>query len=78
VLRATSSPAFHRELLANRPDPAALPAPAELTRLSLVGLSGRPPRALVSGSARRPSGSEEFAFLFKRRGGRWLAAGAAE
>jgi hypothetical protein len=77
-LRATSSPAFHHELLANRPDPAALSAAAKLTRLSAVGLSGHPPRALVSGSARRRGGKEEFAFLFERREGRWLAAGAAE
>jgi hypothetical protein len=77
-LRATSSPSFHHELLTDRPDPAAPSAPAKLTRLSVIVLSRRPPRALVSGSARRRGGSEEFAFLFERRGGRWLAAGAAE
>jgi hypothetical protein len=44
----------------------------------VVGLSDHPARALVSGSARRRGRSEEFAFLFERRGGRWLATSAAE
>jgi hypothetical protein len=41
-------------------------------------LPHRPDLALVTGTARRVGGPEPFAFLFARRGDRWLAIAPAE
>lgn len=80
AVSGTATPAFARDLLADQGRQAG-PAPAASARIDRIDLSflttsGR--RALVTGLARRPDGPEEFAFVFERRGGRWLAVGAAE
>jgi hypothetical protein len=79
AIRTGSIPSFARELLA-RPPPSSAedPGEARLRSLRVHRLPGRPDLALASGSARRPSGPEPFAFLFARREGRWLAVAAGE
>lgn len=80
-LRRTAAPSFARRLLARPPRPPAsgvLPPLAQLRRLHVAFLSGVGERALISGTARRGGALEEFSFLFERRHGRWLAAGAGE
>lgn len=78
ALRASATPAFSAELLAAPPRPARRLRRARIISLSTHLLSSRPPEALVSGSAGRPGGREQFSFLFARPGQRWLAAGAGE
>jgi hypothetical protein len=81
-MRATATPRFARELLDHPPHITsaagrALPL-ASLSRLSIAFLSRAPNRALVSGTAARPAGPEEFAFLFEQQRDRWRAFGPAE
>jgi hypothetical protein len=78
-LRATSAPAFARQLLSvpiRRAPPRI--ASARLERLSISHLSRQPPRALIFGTALRAGKPEQFSFLFEARRGTWLASGAAE
>jgi hypothetical protein len=78
AIRAYSVGALARELLAD-PTPASTDAArVRLGALHLHRLPGRPGLLLISGTARRTSGPEPFAFLFGRRGGRWLALAPAE
>jgi len=74
-LRARSSAEFGAALL-RAPAPAT--GPARIVRLSTALLSRDPPRALLTGSARRGGEPEEFGFVFESRAGRWLAVGPAE
>lgn len=79
ALRASATPHFARELLASpRPSDSASHSPARIERIDLSFLAASGRRALLTGVAQRPDGPEEFAFAFERRGGRWLATGAAE
>ena len=78
AIRADAVGALARELLRRPASLATRLPPARLGALELHRLPGRPGLLLVSGTARRPSGPEPFAFLFARRGGRWLAVAPAE
>jgi hypothetical protein len=80
AIRSDASPSFADELLAHPPIPAggSAPPPARITRLRVDPVPGQPDLALVSGEARRPAAPEPFAFLFARRGGRWLAVAPGE
>jgi hypothetical protein len=78
-LRATATPAFAADLLRGPPRPPAVPlAPARLQDLSAVLTTLQPPRALISGSARRGGEVEQFSFLFGRTSSGWLASGPGE
>jgi hypothetical protein len=79
AIRAGAIPSFAREIL-GRPPPLSTEESdkAPLRSLHVRRLPGRPDLALVSGSARRPSGPEQFAFLFARREGRWFALAPGE
>jgi hypothetical protein len=65
------------ELLAHRPPRSDHPG-ASIVALHVALLPHRPGLALLIGTARRTDGPEPFAFLFARRGGRWLAVAPAE
>jgi hypothetical protein len=79
AIRAGADDTFARELISHSPPPTPTdPRPARIEALRVAGLPGRPHLALVSGTARRPSGPEPFAFLFARRQGRWLAVAPGE
>jgi hypothetical protein len=78
AIRAYSVGALARELLADPPRAFTDAARARLGALRLHRLPGRPGLLLISGTARRTAGPEPFAFLFARRGGRWLALAPAE
>lgn len=65
------------DLLADRP-PQSGDRSAPTLALRVTRLPHRPDLALATGTARRPSGPEPFAFLFARRGGGWLALAPAE
>lgn len=65
------------DLLADRPRRSGDRSAAALS-LRVTRLPHRPGLALATGTARRRSGPEPFAFLFTRRGGRWLALAPAE
>jgi hypothetical protein len=80
ALRATATPGFAAELLGAPPRSppqsvaAAVPGPLAIAVASLT-----PPRALVSGSARRRGGeAEQFSFVFEAVDGAWLASGPGE
>ena len=79
TLRSAATPGFAAELLGAPPrapprsPPAAIPG-----RLAIAAVSVLPPRALISGSARRGERSEQFSFLFEARRGAWLASGPGE
>jgi hypothetical protein len=79
AIRLGSAPRLSRDVLATSPAArrARPAAPASLV-LTIRRLPHRPDLALVSGTAHRPSGPEPFAFLFARRGARWLAVAPAE
>jgi hypothetical protein len=70
--------ALARELLREPARVGTRPATVRLGAIKLHRLPGRPGLLLVSGTARRASGPEPFAFLFARRGRRWLALAPAE
>jgi hypothetical protein len=80
VIDACASRHFARQLLSEPPGPARRPGhgAARITSLRIDPLPGHPDLALASGDARRPEGPELFAFLFARRGGRWLAIAPGE
>lgn len=79
ALRATATPGFAAELLRAPPHLWAAPSrPALLLRLSIAYFSPNPPRALITGSARRGENDEQFSFLFKARAGTWLASGLGD
>lgn len=79
ALRAAATPGFVAELLAAPPRrPPGRAPPAVLGRLSIAVVSVAPPRALISGSARRGRRPEPFSFLFEARDGAWLASGPGE
>lgn len=78
ALRATAGADYAARLLAMPATPGLDAPEARGLRLSLVLLSRRPGRALLTGSALRGAGREEFAFLFELRQGRWRATGPAE
>jgi hypothetical protein len=79
ALRATTTAGFAAELLRSPPrrPPQSVPA-AVPGRLAIAVASVLPPRALVSGSARRGGEAEQFAFVFEARGGAWRASGPGE
>ena len=81
ALRASATPRFAAGLLTAAPRAPAsgeFPPPASLGRIEVAFVSVLPPRAVVSGVARRRGGSERFSFLFEHRGRAWLADGAGE
>lgn len=82
AIKAAATPHFARDLLDHPPRfsgaTTRLPLRSSLTRLSIDYLSRNPDRALVTGSATRPTGPEEFSFLFERQRRRWRALGPAE
>jgi hypothetical protein len=80
TLRAFATASFSRELLANRPQPTAgeFPHAAALGQIAVAFVSAIPPRAVISGSARRGRSSEQFSFVFERRGRAWLASGPGQ
>ncbi len=78
ALRATATPGFAARLLAAPPRaPAAgrYPPRARLGRVEVSFVALSPPRAIVSGEARRGDAPAQFSFLFELRGRRWLASG---
>jgi hypothetical protein len=78
-LAASATSAFAAELLRRPPrPPGRLPPAARLQRLSTRITSADPPRALVSGSARRGAAAEQFSFLFALTASGWRAVGPAE
>jgi hypothetical protein len=79
ALRASATPGFAAELLATPPrrPPQSVPA-AVPGRLRIAVASLSPPRALISGSARRGGAAEQFSFLFEAVDGAWLASGPGE
>jgi hypothetical protein len=78
AIRADAVGTLARELLRVPARVPTKPDAARLSALDLHRLPGRPDLLLVSGTARRPSGPEPFAFIFARRGRRWLAVAPAE
>ncbi len=72
-----STAGFGRYLLGAAPRPLG-GGVARIVELEATFLDPAADRALVRGVARRPDGPEEFSFVFVLRGGRWLAARAAE
>ncbi len=73
-----STAGFGRYLLRAAPRPLGRRGAARIVELESTFLDPAADRALVRGVARRPDGPEEFSFVFVLRGGRWLAARAAE
>jgi len=69
---------FGRYLLGARPRQLGDRRAARIVKVETAFLSPTADRALVRGVARRPDGPEELSFVFVLRGGRWLAARAAE
>jgi hypothetical protein len=69
---------FGRYLLDARPRQLGPRVPARIVKVETVFLDRGGRRALVRGVARRADGPEELSFVFVLRGGRWLAARAAE
>lgn len=81
ALRASATPRFAAGLLTaapRAPGSGEFPTPARLGRIEIAFVSVLPPRAVVSGVARRRGGSERFSFLFEHRLRAWLADGAGE
>jgi hypothetical protein len=78
-IRAGAVPALADVLLERRrPRRAGRQREVEIASLRVDRLPGHPDLVLASGSARRPSALEPFAFLFVRRRGRWLALAPGE
>ncbi|HWW67495.1 MAG TPA: hypothetical protein VNY83_05880 [Solirubrobacterales bacterium] len=79
ALRAAATPGFAAELLVGPPrrPPPGIPA-AVPGRLTIAVASLSPPRALVSGAARRGGQAEQFSFVFEAVDGAWLASGPGE
>jgi hypothetical protein len=80
AIRRSAAPRLARELLGApteaRRDRAAAPLPRPTLRVARLPHS--PDLALITGTARRRSGPESFAFLFAHRSRRWLAIAPAE
>jgi hypothetical protein len=77
-LRRLSTASFGRYLLETRPRQHGPRGVARIVAVEAAFLDRRTDRALVRAAARRPDGPEELSFVFLLRGGRWLAARAAE
>ena len=77
-LRRLSTPSFGRYLLDARPRQDGARGVARIVAVETDFLGPGADRALARGVARRADGPEEISFLFVLRGGRWLAARAAE
>ena len=78
-LAASATPAFAAELLRHPPRPPGRPSSAaRLRTLSTTITTTDPPRALISGSARRGTAVEQFSFLFVSTASGWRAGGPAE
>jgi hypothetical protein len=82
AIDAVATPHFAHYLLDHPPRVLgaagrALPR-ASLSRLSIDRLPRAPDRALISGTAVRRSGPEEFSFLFELQHHRWRVLGSAE
>jgi hypothetical protein len=73
-----STAAFGHYLLGARPRQLGRRAAARILKVETAILDSAADRALVRGVARRADGPEELTFVFVLRGGRWLAARAAE
>jgi len=69
---------FGGYLLGARPRQLGRRGLARIVKVETAFLDPAADRALVRGVARRPDGPEELSFVFVLRGGRWLAARAAE
>ena len=79
TLRANATPGFAAELLSVPPRrPPSAPAAALPGQLAIAVASLSPPRAVVSGTARRGSEAEDFSFVFEAVDGAWLASGPGE
>ena len=70
--------AFGRYLLGARPRQLGGRELARIVTVETAFLDPAADRALVRGVARRADGPQELSFVFVLRGGRWLAARAAE
>lgn len=78
-LRRTASAGFASALLRERPRlPSRAPRPARIAYISLRAMPVSPPRALVSGAAKRGRSAEQFSFVFELRSGKWLAIGPGQ
>lgn len=77
-LRRLSTASFGRYLLDARPRQLGARGAARIVKVETAFLDRAAGRALVRGVARRADGPEELSFVFVLRGGRWLAARAAE
>ena len=69
---------FGGYLLSARPRQLGRRELARIAKVETAFLDPAADRALVRGVAQRPDGPEELSFVFVLRGGRWLAARAAE
>ena len=77
-MRTAATPSFAARLLAGPPRasaPGRFPPRARLGRVEVSFVAIAPPRAIVSGEARRGAAPAQFSFLFELHGGRWLASG---
>ncbi len=76
TLRAAATPRFAAELLAGPPAPPAggVPPRAALGPVAVAFVSAIPPRAVISGAARRGGAPEQFSFVFECRRQGWLAS----
>ena len=77
-IRRGTTAGFGRYLLDARPRPLGPIGAARIVEVEVTFLDPAADRALVRALARRPDGPEELSFVFVLRGGRWLAAAAAE
>jgi hypothetical protein len=79
ALRATSGRRLAGQILAAPRAPVGARSPVgHLHALRIHRLPGHHGLLLASGTATRREGPEPFAFLFARRGGRWLAIAPGE
>jgi hypothetical protein len=79
ALRTTSGHDLAGQILAAARAPVGARFPVVyLYALRLHPVPGHPGLLLASGTATRREGPEPFAFLFARRGGRWLAIAPGE
>ncbi len=77
-IRRLSTAGFASYLLGAPPRQLGGREPARIVVVETAFLDPSADRALVRGVARRADGPEELSFVFVLRGGRWLAARAAE
>ncbi len=76
TLRHAATPRFAAELLAGPPAPPSggFPPRVALGPVAVAFVSAIPPRAVISGAARRGGAPEQFSFVFERRRRSWLAS----